>query len=155
VTVFFEEDRLFVVIPEAASPNILVLSGTPVQVAVAGSGLPGGRGMTGPGLPIVFAKMGPLAPVVGRQKYPFAVDSTLTGVTVVFGDGTPPVGAPVVLAIKVDGATVATVTVPAGTTYLVEALAVAVPAGGCATMDIVSVGSSQPGSDMTASIRYT
>ncbi|MEN9793035.1 MAG: hypothetical protein RL330_1113 [Actinomycetota bacterium] len=150
MSVHFEGDVLYATVPTTAAPVVHVLDPAVPRVTVAAGGL---QGPYGPGLPMIFGFSGPLSPRTGRHKYPFYFATTLTGVTVTLNEA--PVGAPVVLAILVNGVEEETVTIPDGVDYL-SLVPISVPVGidDYVTMNVVSVGSSSPGADMTASIRY-
>lgn len=154
MSVSFNEDTLFIVIPERVVPSITVES-NPASITIAAQGQQGATGPVGPALPIVFARKGTCEPLEGRLKYRMPWNATLTYYSAAMGEGTPPVGSDLVANIQVNGNSVATLTVPDGDVDVPRvALNHSVLMGDYLTVDIVSVGSTEPGDDLSIFIEF-
>ena len=124
------------------------------EVEVSSLGLQGPPGPTGPrgpaGTQPLFTAAGPLYPRVGDSAYYLDADATIARVRV--GLGTPAVGGPVVVAVLLNGASLpgaGAITVPAGEYTAAVDVNVPVLEGDALTVEVVSVGSTQPGVGLT------
>jgi hypothetical protein len=106
-----------------------------------------------------FNQSGALAVATGTNRFPFPVSVTILGVSAAVG--TAPVGASIIVDVKKNGTTVYTTTanrpaVAAGANTASETLpdVVSLAAGDYLTVDIVQVGSTTAGSDLTVQVRY-
>ena len=157
MSVSFNEDTLFITIPERVAPSITIQS-NPATITIAAVGKQGGtglRGPTGPSLPIVFARRGTCEVAQGRLKYRMPWDATLTYYSAAMGEGTPPMGRDLLADLQVNGITVATITVPDGEVDVPRVvLDLSVEMGDYLTVDQTQVGSSDPGEDLSIFIEF-
>jgi len=121
------------------------------QVTTATLTSPGPQGATGPqgspGLTPVFSRQDVLTPYVGGSRFYFDTSRTIT--TIRASVGTAPQGAPVVVTVYKNGATMGTVTIPANSNTATTTVNASVVANDYVTVSIVSVGSTTAGSDLT------
>ena len=110
-----------------------------------------------PGQSIIpFHRKGTLSVTVGDAVFRFPTAALIVGVSAVVG--TAPTGAPISFDVMLDGVAIAEgpFSILAGDTDLAEVVtAAAVAQGDHGTVDVVGVGSSVPGSDMSVMVRYT
>lgn len=95
----------------------------------------------------VFSQGGTLEPTVGQSRLYLTRDGTLTHIRA--GIGTPSVGADIVLWVKVNGIWRATVTISAGQHSAYFNASVPVHLDDYITIDVVSVGTTTAGADLT------
>lgn len=119
------------------------------EVATVELSTTGPQGATGPHLP-TFSRTGLLTPTVGSGRYYLDAPSTVTFVRAAVG--TAPVGASLVVGVNVDGVQQTTVTILAGQYTGTRIVTIPVAANGYLTVDILSVGSSVAGSDLTVTL---
>lgn len=144
------EERDFIIVENDAYNIIKVTEAPPGDKGDVGQ-----QGPVGPGFPIVLYRRGVVPVVEGRMRYRFPVASNLTGISAVMGEGTPPIGADIVVDIKVNGIVVYTLTIPDGAEDVPEVpLNLLVAVGDCLTVSITQVGSTSPGEDLSIFIRY-
>jgi len=110
-----------------------------------------------PGQSIIpFHRKGTLSVTVGDAVFRFPTAALIVGVSAVVG--TPSAGAPILFDVLLDGVAIpeGPFSILAGDTDLAEVVtAAAAAAGDHGTVDIVGVGSSVSGSDMSVMVRYT
>jgi hypothetical protein len=129
----------------------------PAQVVeVVGVGLQGPRGLAGP-LPI-FSSQGSLSVKIGTARLYF--DVTQTVISVRASVGTSPVGASVIVDVRKNGTTLFPTNpgnrptiAPGAFTVTTVPDVVAFSAGDYLTVDIVQVGTTNPGADLTVQVR--
>lgn len=129
----------------------------PVTVTVGEAGPQGATGPVGPlgppGTQPAFSRSGLLEPVVGTHRYYIERANTITKVRA--SVGTAPVGASITIDVKKNGTSIlggTLLSVAAGQFTNTRTTSVAVSAGDYLTVDIVSVGTSTPGSDLTVTV---
>ena len=114
----------------------------------------GQRGATGPagpkGILPVFTFQGPVSPYVGNTRLYFEEAHSIIGGRVTLG--TASTGSPVVVAFYITGTLLGTVSVPAGQNTATISTSKQVISGDYATVSILSVGSTQPGFDLVATL---
>lgn len=109
---------------------------------------PGPQGATGaPGLVPIFSRQNEISPVTGNTRFYF--DSTRIISQVRASLGTAPTGSDATFDTLVNGVSIGTVTIAAGTNTATLALSKTVYANDYATVSILSVGSTISGSDLT------
>lgn len=109
---------------------------------------PGPQGATGsPGLVPIFTRQNQLSTVVGNSRFYF--DSTRVISQIRASVGTPSTGSPVVVDTLINGASMGTVSIPAGSNTATLATNKTVNLNDYATVSILSVGSTLAGSDLT------
>lgn len=130
------------------------------EVATLEVGTSGPQGATGavgpvgpPGTQPVFSKTGPLEAVVGTHRFYLEQNRTISKVRAAVG--TASVGAPIVIDVKKNGVSIfggTPLSVSAGQFTNTKNTNEAVVAGDYLTIDIVSVGTSTAGSDLTVTV---
>jgi len=136
-------------------PLRVTIAPRPMVVKVSPVGLQGGRGPMGPTLPIVFGRRGPVPMLDGGLNYRFPFAARLIGYSAAMGFGTPPVGSAIIANVLVNNVIVDTITIPDGHEDLPEVpMDVQVAIGDHLTIDIIQVGSTTSGQDLSIFIRY-
>jgi hypothetical protein len=119
-----------------------------VYVSKGDQGATGPQGPTGaPGVVPVFTMQDTITAVTGKSRFYFDSARTITQIRV--SAGTAPVGAPVIVDVLVNGVSVGPTTLPAGSNTATLTLSKAVASGDYATVSVLSVGTTTPGSDLT------
>jgi hypothetical protein len=123
-------------------------------------GVPGQRGATGPagptgatgpaGVTPVFVMQDSLVVRAGVNRFYFESTRTITKIRA--SVSTPSVGAPVVVALLINGVTVGTVSVAAGAYTATTTLSQVVNLNDYATVNVTGVGSTTAGSDLTVTL---
>lgn len=134
----------------APGPTELVIEQrVTAMLGFQGSGLPGAAGRDAVGIgALPFGRLGSMSPSVGGQRFPFAYAFTALSLSVSLG--TAPVGADFVLVLNRNGSPWVTATVPDGQDEVLVVIDEDITPGDFVTVDITSVGSTQPGADLTA-----
>jgi hypothetical protein len=111
----------------------------------------GATGSVGPkGTFPVFTFQGNLQPYVGATRLYFEEAHSIVGVRATLG--TPSTGAPVVMAAYINGVLLGSVSVPAGQNTATISVSKQVSSGDYATISVLSVGSTQTGADLVATL---
>lgn len=139
------------VVEVASSNTIVQLVTEPVVVAVSNDrGPQGPQGNDGPpGVVPVFSVVGVAYVRSGTHRFYVERSATLTKVRASLGS--PASGSPVIVTVNVNGVLAGTVTVAAGDYTATTTLSHALAPGDYLTVDITSVGSTSPGTDLTVS----
>lgn len=115
------------------------------------SNIDAARGAMGPvgnpGLVPVFSRQNSLSLATGGTRFYFETARTIASARA--SVGTPSTGSPIIVGVRINGSTIGTISIDAGTNTKVGFLNVAVQAGDYATIDILSVGSTTSGSDLS------
>jgi hypothetical protein len=153
-TVTFSQDVLRVSVP-ATDPLRVTVANRPMVVSISPRGLQGIPGPAGPTLPIVFGRRGMVPMLEGGLNYRFPFAARLIGYSAAMGFGTPPRGADIIVNFLLNNAIVATLTVPDGDEDVPEVpMSIVVATGDHLTVDIIQVGSTSSGEDLSIFIRY-
>lgn len=120
-----------------------------VSLTTASVGPQGPSGSNAQSFP-VFSLQGQIAPYTGTNRFYFEKAYTLTKIRA--SVGTAPTGANIVVTAFINGSSVGTVTIPAGSNSGTTVVSRALVAGDYATISITSVGSIVTGSDLTVSL---
>jgi hypothetical protein len=111
----------------------------------------GPQGDTGPegapGLVPIFTRQNDISPVFGLTRFYF--EDTRTIVSIRASVGTPSVGSPVVVSTKVNGVSIGTIYIAEGEYTNTLTTSYTVNAGDYTTVDILAVGSTYSGSDLS------
>ena len=97
-----------------------------------------------------FSQAGTLAVTTGVSRFYVERAGTLT--TLRASVSSPSTGSGVAVALRKNGTTVATVTIPAGSNTATSSPAVALVTGDYLTIDITAVGSTTAGANLTATV---
>jgi len=120
------------------------------SVSVATS-VQGPKGSTGaPGVSAVFTMQDTLTPYVGKSRFYFDANRTITQVRA--SVGTTPSGSPITLAVYVNGVSLGTLTITAGTYTATLSTSQTVTAADYATVSVLTVGNNTPGTDLTVTL---
>lgn len=135
---------------QATRVEVVVTSPTEATITAAAAGPQGPTGASP-----IYSRAGQLATLIGQGRIYFETPATIAHVRA--SVGTAPVGAPVVLDVNVNGATIYTdqatrPTIAAGSFTTTSAPGRAVSAGDFITVDIDSVGTTNPGADLTVTV---
>lgn len=146
VTILEQETRVTV-----AQPDVINVSVYPRNTSLTISNDQGPQGATGnSGLSPVFTRQGTLSPVVGQQR--FYVERSGTVSVVRASVGTAPTGSSIVVDLMKNGSEVASLAIPNGGYTVASTSTFTVDAGDYFTVNISSVGSTNPGADLTVAI---
>jgi hypothetical protein len=108
-------------------------------------------GATGaPGVTPVFTMQDTLGIYTGTSRFYFEASRTITKIRA--SVGTAPVGSPVVIAVLLNGASIGTVSIAAGTNTATTTISQAVNLNDYVTVNITSVGSTTAGSNLTVTL---
>jgi hypothetical protein len=130
------------------SDTVIVIESTSPQVSVNISNAQGPQGQQGAqGLVPVFTRQNDLSVVTGKTRFYFEESRTITKIRA--SVGTVPTGSGVTVDTLVNNVSIGTITIPAGQNTATLAVAKSVVAGDYATVSILSVGSTTPGTDLT------
>jgi hypothetical protein len=123
-----------------------------VSLTTASVGPQGPQGLAGSNAQSfpVFSLQGQIAPYTGTNRFYFENAYTLTKIRA--SVGTAPTGSGIVVTAFINGSSVGTVTIPAGSNSGTTVVSSALVAGDYATISITSVGSIVAGSDLTVSL---
>lgn len=102
------------------------------------------------GLPPIFTRQNAVVPLVGLTRYYFEEDGIVAKARVSLG--TPSEGAPVIVDILRNGVSIGLISLPEGENTILTPVGVAVASGDYLTVTIVSVGTTNPGSDLTVGL---
>ena len=117
----------------------------------SGKGLPGSPGKDAVGLvPLPFSRFGPISPSVGDQRFYVDYDVRLLSARVSLGH--PAQGAALVVGVNLDGAPYHQLSLPAGQNGVLVGIDEDIAAGSYFTIDVVSVGSTDPGEDLAVTL---
>ena len=141
------------------SPDLVIVAPAPPVLEIVheqtaflefeGAGLPGAPGRDAAGVgSMPFSRLGPMFVSTGAQRFPFAYPFRALSLSVTLG--TAPAVGDFVLVLNRNGAPWVTATVVDGTTAATVGIDEDLLAGDYLTVDITSVGSIQPGADLTA-----
>ena len=125
--------------------NVVVVQETVTAISISGTGAQGQTGAQG--LTPIFTRQNDISPVVGNTRFYF--DTTRIISQIRASVGTPATGSPIVVDTLINGVSIGTVTIPAGSNTAVLALSKTVYLNDYATVSILSVGSITAGSDLT------
>jgi hypothetical protein len=120
-----------------------------VSLTTASVGPQGPAGLNAQSFP-VFSLQGQIAPYTGTNRFYFENAYTLTKIRA--SVGTAPTGSGIVVTVFINGVSVGTVTIPAGSNSGTTAVSKSLVSGDYATISITSVGSTIAGSDLTVSL---
>ena len=127
--------------------NITIATSQPT-VTVASVGV---QGLTGPaGLVPVFTRQNDISVVTGKARFYF--DSTRIISQVRASLGTPATGSAAVIDTLVNGTSIGTTSIPAGSNTATISISKTVNASDYATISILSVGSTYSGGDLTVTL---
>lgn len=115
----------------------------------------GPQGATGPAQPAVFSRAGLLSPIVSTQRFYIERAATITKIRAAVG--IPSTGSAVQIDVKVNGVSILSgspLSVSAGQFTNTRNLSVAVNAGDYITTDVVAVGSTTSGADLTVTVTF-
>lgn len=134
----------------APGPTTLqIVAETTAFLEFEAAGLPGAAGKDAAGIScLTFSRLGGMYVSTGSQHFPFAYPFTALSLSVTLG--VAPTGDDFVLVLNRNGAPWVTATVPAGQTSVLVAIDEDLADGDDLTVDVTSVGSSEPGQDLTA-----
>jgi hypothetical protein len=133
-----------------AETVVVVESSTP-NVAVTIANEQGPQGPAGfDGLVPVFTRQNDLAVVTGKTRFYFEDPRTITKIRASVGQA--PLGSGVTVDTLVNGLSIGTITIPAGSNTATLTVAKSVVAGDYATVSILSVGSTFSGTDLTLTL---
>jgi hypothetical protein len=111
----------------------------------------GAQGATGsPGVVPVFTRQNALSTVTGTSRFYF--ESTRIISQVRASVGTAPTGSSTVIDTLINGTSIGTTTIPAGSFTATTSTSQTVNSGDYATISILSVGSSYPGADLVVTL---
>ena len=133
-------------------PNIIVVNTTPtVNEVIVGVGKGGSTGPAGPVgatevIP-VFTMQREIYPLVGQSRLYIESNRTITLIRASLG--TPPLGSAAVMRAYVNGVSIGSVSIAAGTYTSSIAISKPVQQGDYLTVSVISVGSTTPGEDLT------
>ena len=130
---------------EDIDATVLITTSVPSRGPIGPTGAVGAQGLVP-----TFTRQGQINPLVGGVRFYF--DSIRTIAQIRASVGTPSVGSPIVIDTFVNGISIGTTSIPAGTNTMTRALAQVVNSGDYATVSIVSVGSTIAGSDLTVTL---
>lgn len=134
--------------PITDAVDIIVETVTQPEASVVVANEQGPQGAQGPaGLVPVFTRQNELSVVTGKTRFYFENAGTITKIRASVGGVSS--GSGVSVGTFVNGVSIGTVTIPAGSNTATLAVSKAVVAGDYATVSILSVGSSSPGTDLT------
>lgn len=130
--------------------TVEVTSATTATVTWADSGPQGPSGTTP-----IYSRIGQLAPLVGKGRFYFEQAAVIGKVRA--SVDTAPIGAPVVIDVNVNGTSIYAnqanrLSIAAGTNTATSSPGFAVAAGDYITVDIDSVGTINPGADLTVTV---
>ena len=134
-------------------PELVITAPVVSFVEVEATGLPGAPGKDSPGLiPMPFAREGGQYVKVGKQKFTIEYDAIALGLRVSLVE--PPVGADFIVALRINGTVIVRATIPDGAEtsgYILVPHGIdTISAGDYATLDVEQVGSTLPGTTLTA-----
>ena len=133
-----------VIVVQPVTTSVTVVEDT-TNIEIAS---PGPQGSTGaPGLVPIFTRQNEISVVVGKTRFYF--DSTRVISQLRASVGTPSTGSPIVVDTLINGVSMGTVSIPAGSNTATLATNKTVVANDYATVSILSVGSTVAGSDLT------
>ena len=135
------------VIITQTTQNVIVTNQQP-SVSISSVGAQGPTGA--PGVVPVFTRQSDISVVTGKARFYFDSSRTITQVRASLG--TPSTGAPVVVDTLVNGVSIGTTSIPAGSNTATISIAKSVVSGDYATISILSVGSTYAGGDLTVTL---
>jgi len=130
-----------------SEPTLVITETTPATLVItaeqsglleinSGKGLPGSPGKDAVGLvPLPFSRFGPISPSVGDQRFYVDYDVRLLSARV-----------------NLDGAPYHQLSLPAGQNGVLVGIDEDIAAGSYFTIDVVSVGSTDPGEDLAVTL---
>jgi hypothetical protein len=131
-------------------PSTVTVAATPTRVVASARGV---QGRGGPTVPIPFHRQGVALPLVGKARWRFPFAATLTGVSAACA--VAPEGSGIVFAVLVNGISAGSFVLPDGSNEMDEVpVSVPISVGDYVTVNIISVGSSANGEDLTIFVRY-
>jgi len=111
----------------------------------------GSQGPTGPaGLVPVFTRQNDISVITGKARFYF--DSTRIISQLRASLGTPATGSAAQIGVYVNGSSIGTVSIPAGSNTATTTISQTVNSGDYATISILSVGSTYSGGDLTVTL---
>jgi hypothetical protein len=147
VSVHWNEDTLFLTIPDQGAPTVSVVS-NPLKITLAAKGLQGEPGPAAKAPPIIFGRRGTCSVLAAGLKYRMLHNATLSGYAAAMS--APPVGCDLLADITVNDVVVATVVMPDGQVDLPEVTTdIPVLVGDYVRVVITQVGSTEPGDDLS------
>lgn len=133
------------------SETVIVVESITPNVSVTLSNDAGPQGIQGnPGLVPVFTRQNELSVLTGKTRFYFESTRTITQIRA--SVGTAPTGSAVTVGTFINGVSIGTVTIPAGQNTATLAVSKSVVAGDYATVSILSIGSTTPGTDLTLTL---
>jgi len=133
------------------SETVIVVESITPQVSVSMSNDQGPQGIQGlPGLVPVFSRQNELSVVTGQTRFYFEEARTITKIRA--SVGVAPTGAAVVVVVYVNGTSIGTLSIAAGSNTTTLTVSKEVTAGDYATVSITGIGSTYPGSNLTVSL---
>lgn len=131
--------------------TIVVIESITPNVSVSISNDAGPQGIQGnPGLLPIFTRQNELSVLTGKSRFYFEDARTITKIRA--SVGTVPTGSGVTIDTLVNGTSIGTVTIAAGQNTATLAVSKSVVAGDYATVSILSIGSTTPGTDLTLTL---
>lgn len=140
-------DELVITVP--GPTTLQIVAETTAFLEFEAAGLPGAAGKDAAGISaLTFSRLGSMYVSTGAQHFPFAYPFLALSLSVVLG--VAPTGDDFVLVLVRNGTPWVTATIPAGQDTVLVPIDEDILAGDDLTVDITSVGSTQPGADLTA-----